>query len=310
MAPHHRWIFGKNVLVATKIANFATPFSSQLIFIVVSLYLSKKSSIFALLTLASHPQGSNEHLLHFSTEKQQFVKYPIHHHHKYNNMLIDIKGININIDNRKILENVHFRVDENEFVYIIGRVGSGKSSLLKTIYAEREFEGGEAHVMGFDLSKLRTKHIPELRRQMGFVFQDFALLQRHTVAQNLDFVLRATDWKKQTDREARIDEVLAQVEMTDKKHSYPHQLSGGEQQHIAIARALLNKPRLILADEPTGNLDSETGERIVQLLRSLTEQHTAVVMVTHNRQYLNQFPGIVYGCSEGCIHDITNDFAL
>lgn len=224
-------------------------------------------------------------------------------------MLIDIKGININIEDRKILEDVHFQVDENEFVYIIGRVGSGKSSLLKTIYAEREFEGGEAHVMDVDLAKLRTKHVPELRRQMGFVFQDFALLQHHTVAQNLDFVLKATGWKKKEEREARIDEVLAQVEMTDKKHSYPHELSGGEQQHIAIARALLNKPRLILADEPTGNLDSETGGRIVRLLRSLTEQHTAVVMVTHNRQYLTQFPGIVYSCTEGRIHEITNDYS-
>lgn len=224
-------------------------------------------------------------------------------------MLIDIKGININIEDRKLLENVHFQVDENEFVYIIGRVGSGKSSLLKTIYAEREFEDGEAYVLDFDLSQLRTKHIPTLRRQMGFVFQDFALLQHHTVAQNLDFVLRATDWKKKSEREARIDEVLAQVKMSDKKNCYPAQLSGGEQQHIAIARALLNKPRLILADEPTGNLDSETGERIVRLLRSLTEQHTAVVMVTHNRHYLSQFPGIVYNCAEGRVREITNDYA-
>lgn len=219
-------------------------------------------------------------------------------------MLIDIKGIDISINDRKILEDVHFRVDQNEFVYVIGRVGSGKSSLLKMLYAELDFEGGEARVLDTDLSKLRTKHIPELRRQLGIVFQDFALLQHHTVAQNLDFVLRATGWKKRRDREQRIDEVLEQVEMTDRKNHYPHELSGGEQQRIAIARALLNKPRIILADEPTGNLDSETGERIVRLLQSLTEQGTAVVMVTHNRQYISCFPGIVYHCSNGRISEI------
>lgn len=148
------------------------------------------------MTHATHRQDNNERLFYFATEKRAVCQLSNTSLVQNYNMLIDIKGININIEDRKILEDVHFQVDENEFVYIIGRVGSGKSSLLKTIYAEREFEGGEAHVMDFDLSKLRTKHVPELRRQMGFVFQDFALLQRHTVAQNLDFVLRATDWKK------------------------------------------------------------------------------------------------------------------
>ncbi|RRD80679.1 ATP-binding cassette domain-containing protein [Alloprevotella sp. OH1205_COT-284] len=219
-------------------------------------------------------------------------------------MLIDIKGIDICINDRKILGNVHFRVDKNEFIYIIGRVGSGKSSLLKTLYAELDFEGGEARVLDTDLSKLRTKHIPELRRQLGIIFQDFTLLQHRTISQNLDFVLKATGWKQRSEREQRIKEVLEQVEMSAYQHHYPHELSGGEQQRIAIARALLNKPQIILADEPTGNLDNETGERIVRLLRSLTESGTAVVMVTHNRQYLSRFPGIVYHCANGEIHEV------
>lgn len=223
-------------------------------------------------------------------------------------MLIDIKGANICIDERKVLENVDFRVNKGDFVYLIGRVGSGKSSLLRALYAEVDVEEGEAKVLDFDLLQLRNKHIPELRRRLGIIFQDFSLLQHRTVGQNLDFVLSATGWQVKNDRETRIREVLDQVELSDKINSFPHELSGGEQQRVAIARALLNKPSLILADEPTGNLDMETGQRILELLRSLTNEDTAVVMVTHNRNYLNAYPGTVYQCAEGRLINVTKQF--
>ncbi|MDO5075030.1 MAG: ATP-binding cassette domain-containing protein [Bacteroidales bacterium] len=223
-------------------------------------------------------------------------------------MLIDFQNLNIIIQERTILSKVYFTLSQGEFVYIIGRVGSGKSSLLKTIYAEQYFEGDKAIVLEQDLTRLRTKHIPALRRQMGMVFQDFALLPHMTVEKNLDFVLRATDWKDKEERQQRIDEVLEQVEMLDKKFSFPHELSGGEQQRIAIARALLNRPQIILADEPTGNLDHETSDRIMQLLRSLTDQGTAVVMVTHNLSYLRNYPGVVYRCHEGTLREASQEF--
>lgn len=223
-------------------------------------------------------------------------------------MLIDLHGIHISIDQQPILTNVNFRVDNSEFIYIIGRVGSGKSSLLKTLYGEQICEGESALALDFDLRRLRTKHLPELRRQMGMVFQDFALLPHYTATENLDFVLRATGWKDKKERGERIAAVLEQVEMSHCPHRFPHELSGGEQQRVAIARALLNRPRLILADEPTGNLDHETGQRIVQLLHTLTHQGTAVVMVTHNQQYLKDFPGIVYRCADGKLQEATAEF--
>lgn len=163
-------------------------------------------------------------------------------------MLIDIKGANICIDDRKILKNVEFHVNNGEFVYVIGRVGSGKSSLLRALYAECDVEEGEAKVLDFDLLQLRNKHLPELRRYLGIVFQDFSLLQHRTVGQNLDFVLSATGWKVKSERESRIREVLDQVELSHKINNFPHELSGGEQQRVSIARAILNKPALILAD--------------------------------------------------------------
>ena len=223
-------------------------------------------------------------------------------------MLIDIKGANICIDDQKVLENVNFHVNNGEFVYVIGRVGSGKSSLLRALYAECDVVEGEAKVLDFDLLQLKNKQLPELRRHLGIVFQDFSLLQHHTVRQNLDFVLSATGWKVKSERESRIGEVLDQVELSQKINKFPHELSGGEQQRVAIARALLNKPALILADEPTGNLDMETGQRILELLRSLTNEDTAVVMVTHNRTYLNAYPGTVYQCAEGHLINVTKQF--
>lgn len=223
-------------------------------------------------------------------------------------MLIDIKGANISIDDRKVLDNIDFQVNNGEFVYVIGRVGSGKSSLLRALYGECEVEEGEAKVLNFDLLQLRNKHLPELRRCLGIVFQDFALLQHRTVSQNLDFVLSATGWKVKAERETRIREVLEQVDLSAKINNFPHELSGGEQQRLAIARALLNKPALILADEPTGNLDMETGQKLLELLRSLTNEDTAVVMVTHNRSYLTAYPGTVYQCAEGHLINVTQQF--
>lgn len=207
-----------------------------------------------------------------------------------------------------MLENIEFHVDENEFVYIIGKVGSGKSSLLKTLYGELPLNSGTAEILGFNLRKLKRKHIPELRKQLGIIFQDFQLLADYTVRENLDFVLRATGWKRKAERRQRIDEVLNLVELPEKIDKYPHELSGGEQQRISIARALLNTPRIILADEPTGNLDQETGKKIVSILKQVCEQGTAVIMITHNLNLLQQFPGIVYRCEDKQMCEVTNEY--
>lgn len=225
-------------------------------------------------------------------------------------MLIDYKKVDIyHKDGAPVLHDIDFHVDEGEFIYIIGRVGSGKSSLLKTIYFEMGIHQAEnAVVLNHDLRELKKKYIPALRRQMGIIFQDFQLLSDRSVHENLEFVLKATGWMKKAEIEERIDDVLEDVEMQDFAYRYPHELSGGEQQRIAIARALLNKPKIIIADEPTGNLDAETASHIVRLLRQVTQQGTAVVMTTHNIPLLSEYPGIVYRCIDGRLEDITNDF--
>ena len=223
-------------------------------------------------------------------------------------MLIDYKKVSICQDALCVLKDIDFNVDEGEFVYIIGKVGSGKSSLLKTIYCELDIENAEkADVLGRDLTKIRRRDVPELRREMGIIFQDFQLLHDRTVGKNLDFGLKATGWKA-AERKQRIEEVLEAVEMTDKAGKMPHELSGGEQQRIAIARALLNNPKIIVADEPTGNLDPETADNIVSLLKQISLTGTAIVMSTHNIPMLDKFPGIVYRCSEASINDITNTY--
>ena len=216
-------------------------------------------------------------------------------------MLIEYNNVNIHqTDGEPILTNVNFTVTEGEFIYLIGRVGTGKSSLLKTMYFELDvFEAEKAIVLNHDITSLKRKHIPALRRQMGIIFQDFQLLADRTIRRNLAFVLKATGWKKKDEIEARIIEVLAEVGMEDKIDKMPHELSGGEQQRIAIARALLNTPKMIIADEPTGNLDPETADAIVNLLHKITSQGTAVIMSTHNLPLLDKFPGIVYRCDDG-----------
>ena len=223
-------------------------------------------------------------------------------------MLIQLKDTNICQKDITVLENIEFHVDENEFVYIIGKVGSGKSSLLKTLYGELPLASGSGEILGFDLRKLKRKHIPDLRKQLGIIFQDFQLLADHTVRENLDFVLRATGWKRKAERRQRIDEVLNLVELPEKIDKYPHELSGGEQQRISIARALLNTPRIILADEPTGNLDQETGKKIVSILKQICEQGTSVIMITHNLNLLQQFPGIVYRCEDKQMSEVTSEY--
>ena len=225
-------------------------------------------------------------------------------------MLIDYKKVNIyQQSDTPVLRDVDFHVDEGEFIYIIGRVGSGKSSLLKTIYFELYVDEAEkAVVLNQDLCVLKRKHIPALRRQMGVIFQDFQLLGDRTIYKNLRFVLKATGWKDKKQINKRIEEVLNDVGMLDKQNKLPHELSGGEQQRIAIARAILNKPKLIVADEPTGNLDPETAENIIQLLRHVSQTGTSVIMSTHNMPLLNKYPGIVYRCMDGHIEDVTNDY--
>jgi len=224
-------------------------------------------------------------------------------------MLIEYRNINVYQEDVCVLKDVNFHVDDGEFIYIIGKVGSGKSSLLKTMYVELDIEEGEeAMVLGRNLLKIRRREVPALRKEMGIIFQDFQLLHDRTVWKNLMFVLRATGWKDKGAREERIMEVLEAVGMADKRDKMPHELSGGEQQRIAIARAILNHPRIIIADEPTGNLDPETARNIVGLLKTISQRGTAVVMSTHNMPMLEEFPGIVYRCKDGHINDITKDF--
>ena len=208
---------------------------------------------------------------------------------RYQNVSICQQGL-------EILEDINFELNKGEFVYLIGKVGSGKTSFLKTVYGELDIESGEAEVMGYNLRTIKQKHIPELRRQLGIVFQDFQLLTDRTVHANLEFVLRATGWKNKVDIHMRIEEVLEQVGMSTKGYKMPHELSGGEQQRIVIARAILNTPEIILADEPTGNLDPETGRQIVELLRNICSNGSTVIMTTHNLQLIEEFPGKVFRC--------------
>ena len=227
-------------------------------------------------------------------------------------MLIEYKNVNVYQQDNQVLDNVNFHVDEGEFIYIIGKVGSGKSSLLKTMYCELDLykeDAEKAEVLGRNVTSLKRKEIPALRREMGIIFQDFQLLHDRTVYENLKFVLKATGWKNKADIKKRIEEVLTDVGMQDKISSMPHELSGGEQQRISIARALLNNPKIIIADEPTGNLDLETAASILTVLKNITKTGTAVVMTTHNLTLIDQFPGIVYRCEDGHISEITQEYS-
>ena len=215
---------------------------------------------------------------------------------RYSNVSVCQQGL-------EILNDINFELKPGEFTYFIGKVGSGKTSLLKTIYGELDIQSGEAEVMGYNMRAIKRKQIPELRRRLGIIFQDFQLLTDRTIHANLDFVLRATGWKNKAEINMRIEEVLEEVGMSGKGYKMPNELSGGEQQRIVIARAILNKPSLILADEPTGNLDVETGRSIVELLQKICQSGSAIIMITHNLNMLSEYPGTVYKFEN---HGITN----
>jgi cell division transport system ATP-binding protein len=207
-------------------------------------------------------------------------------------------------DDHLVLSGVNFTLSKSEFAYLIGRVGSGKSSLIKTINAEIPLKTGTAAVVGFSLENLKPKQVPFLRRRLGIVFQDFQLLTDRSVYENLYFVLHATGWKDKPDIDNRINQVLAKVNLEKKGFKMPHQLSGGEQQRVVIARALLNDPDVILADEPTGNLDPETSETIMMLLREISESGRAVLMATHNYTLLKKYPARTFKCEDGKLSEV------
>jgi cell division transport system ATP-binding protein len=210
--------------------------------------------------------------------------------------IVNYSNVQLNREENIILRNVNLTVNRGDFLYVIGKVGTGKSTLMKSMYAELPIESGSARVFDYELASIKRKLVPFLRRRIGIVFQDFQLLIDRTVEKNLEFVLRATGWKNKREIKDRINEVLLQVEMQNKTYKMPHELSGGEQQRIVIARALLNSPALILADEPTGNLDPETGSQIVSLLQEISKRGTAVIMSTHNYSIVQAFPGKIMRC--------------
>ena len=220
-------------------------------------------------------------------------------------MLIDYQKANVYQADDSVLNDVNFQVDADQFVYVIGKVGSGKSSLLKTIYCEVDFDKDDAEkaeVLGRNLLNIKRREIPALRREMGIIFQDFQLLHDRNVYRNLEFVLHSTGWKSSKQIAERIEQVLEAVGMQDMKLRLPHELSGGEQQRIAIARALLNSPKIIIADEP------ETAEKIVGLLYEISHTGTAVVFSTHNHGLIEKFPGRVFECEQGKLHDVTDRY--
>ena len=215
--------------------------------------------------------------------------------------IIEIKNASVFQRENLVLSNVNLTLHRGEFIYLIGRTGSGKSSLLKTLYGELPARDGIVRVAGYDLTQLRRKDIPYLRRKIGIVFQDFQLLFDRSVEKNLEFVLGATGWTEKVEISRRIDEVLAKVGLSDKRKSMPHQMSGGEQQGVAIARALLNEPDVILADEPTGNLDPDTTLEVMKLLRNISENGTAVLMATHNYTLMQKYPSRIAKCKNGTV---------
>ena len=215
--------------------------------------------------------------------------------------IIELKNASIFQRENLVLANVNLTLNKGEFIYLIGRTGSGKSSLLKTLYGELPAHDGYFHVAGYDLTNLRKKDIPYLRRKIGIVFQDFQLLFDRSVEKNLEFVLKATGWREPDEISKRIHEVLLMVGLADKRKVMPHRLSGGEQQGVAIARALLNHPDVILADEPTGNLDPDTTLEVMKLLRRISENGQAVLMATHNYTLMQKYPSRIANCKNGTV---------
>lgn len=224
--------------------------------------------------------------------------------------VIELKDVSIFQQHNLILSEVNISISKGQFFYLIGQTGSGKSSLLKTLYGALSLEKGEGHISDFNLSTIKTKDIPFLRRKLGIVFQDFQLLTDRSVYKNLEFVLKATGWKSEQDMKTRIHEVLELVGLQTKDFKFPHELSGGEQQRVVIARALLNHPEIILADEPTGNLDPKVSDDIMTLLHDIAGKGTAVLMATHDYRIIQKFPGKILRCANGTITEETSISAL
>lgn len=220
-------------------------------------------------------------------------------------VIVDFKNVDLGRDHNTILNDINLSICKGDFVYLIGKVGSGKSTFLKSLYCESNVEAGRAEILEFQLENIKRKQIPYLRRKVGIVFQDFQLLIDRSAEKNLEFVLRATGWNNKALIDIRINEVLTQVGMQNKGYKMPHELSGGEQQRIVIARALLNSPEIVLADEPTGNLDPETGNQIVKLLHDISGQGTAVIMSTHNYAVVQKYPGRIMKCEDGHIKEVS-----
>ncbi len=218
--------------------------------------------------------------------------------------VLKLENASIFQDKNLILNDVDIDVKKGEFVYLIGKTGSGKSSLLKTLYGDLKLAQGKGQIVGFDLTDLKDKNIPFLRRKLGIVFQDFKLLNERTINDNMDFVLRATGWKDKIKIKQKIEDVLTKVSMQNKGHKFPHELSGGEQQRVAIARALLNNPELILADEPTGNLDPETSIEVMEVLQDLNKKGNTIFMATHDYGLLLKYPSKTLKCEDNKVFEV------
>ena len=218
--------------------------------------------------------------------------------------MVSLKSTTISQRNKTIFKNVDFKINTGEFVFLIGKTGSGKSSLIKVLYGDLVIDEGEGNVVGFNLKNIKNKEISLLRRKIGVVFQDFKLLQDMTVYENLDFVLKATGWRDKIKIKNKIHEVLELVSIEISTEKYPFELSGGEQQRIAIARALLNEPQLIIADEPTGNLDPDTSQNIMKLFKKLHERGITILMATHDYNMIMEFPGKIFQCENGEVFEV------
>ena len=224
-----------------------------------------------------------------------------------NNNIISLEGVDICQMNHQVFSNITLKIENGEFLYLIGETGSGKSSLLKALYGELKVDAGNITVADIDLTKIKQKEIPTLRRKLGIVFQDFQLLTDRNVFDNLEFVLKATGWKNKAEIKARIDEVLDSVHLSGVKDKMPYELSGGEQQRAAIARALLNHPELILADEPTGNLDPEKSEKIIELLKEINAKGTTILIATHDYSIIKKYSARTIKCAENKVIDIDSN---
>ena len=224
-----------------------------------------------------------------------------------NNNIISLEGVDISQINHQVFSNITLKIENGEFLYLVGETGSGKSSLLKALYGELKVDAGNITVADIDLTKIKQKEIPTLRRKLGIVFQDFQLLTDRNVFNNLEFVLKATGWKNKAEIKARIDEVLDSVHLSGVTDKMPYELSGGEQQRAAIARALLNHPELILADEPTGNLDPEKSEKIIELLKEINAKGTTILIATHDYSILKKYSARTIKCAENKVIDIDSN---